>query len=80
MVYVRNYGTDDELVYERSDAAIAIMEDLGGVWRLMSFLRFLPPKLRDAAYDFVARNRYQWFGKLDECRLPEPDERARFLN
>jgi len=35
--------------------------------------------VRDPLYDWVARNRYRWFGKYDSCPLPSPDQRARFL-
>jgi predicted DCC family thiol-disulfide oxidoreductase YuxK len=40
----------------------------------------MPRPLRDLGYDLVASNRYRIFGKLDACRLPSPEERARFLD
>jgi predicted DCC family thiol-disulfide oxidoreductase YuxK len=46
----------------------------------MRAMLFIPPPLRDAVYDYVARNRIKWFGRPpDACRLPSPDERERFL-
>ena len=39
----------------------------------------VPPRVRDAVYRYVAENRYRWFGKRETCRLPTPEERARFL-
>jgi predicted DCC family thiol-disulfide oxidoreductase YuxK len=42
-------------------------------------LRAVPRPLRDAVYDWVARRRYGWFGKLDACRVPGPGMRSRFL-
>lgn len=63
----------------RSDAALAILTGLGGAWRLAGLLRVIPRPLRDAVYDLVARNRNRWFGRLAECRVPEPAERDRFL-
>jgi predicted DCC family thiol-disulfide oxidoreductase YuxK len=39
----------------------------------------LPRPLRDAFYDWIARNRYRWFGQRDTCRIPTPELRARFL-
>lgn len=66
-------------VHTKSDAVLAIFGRLGGFWRLLSFARFLPRALRDTVYDFVARNRYAWFGKLDACRMPTSAERARLL-
>ena len=63
----------------RSDAALAILSGLGGAWRLAGLLRVIPRPLRDAIYDLVARNRERWFGRRAECRVPQPDERDRFL-
>ena len=63
----------------RSDAALAILAGLGSAWRLVALLRVIPRPLRDAVYDLVARNRNRWFGRLDECRVPGPAERDRFL-
>lgn len=63
----------------RSDAAIAILTGLGGVWRLTGALRIVPRRLRDALYDYVARKRFVWYGRRDACRIPTEDERGRFL-
>ena len=63
----------------RSDAALAILSGLGGAWRLAALLRVIPRPLRDAGYDLVARNRNRWFGRRDECRVPEPAQHDRFL-
>jgi predicted DCC family thiol-disulfide oxidoreductase YuxK len=80
VVYVRGMGTPDERAYFRSDAVIAVLQDVGGVYRLLaSLFRRLPRRLRDVLYDWVARNRYRWFGKLDACRLPESGMAERFL-
>ena len=65
--------------YARSDAALRIARRLSGAWPLLALLRVLPRPLRDWAYDFVARNRYRWFGRQDACMLPTPTLRARFL-
>ncbi len=79
MVYVRHFGLKDERAYLRSDAVLRVLGDVGGVWWLLSGLRVVPRVLRDPVYEFVARNRYRWFGKYDSCPLPSPDQRARFL-
>ncbi len=70
---------DESGLLERSDACVAIARRLGGVWRIVAWLRFLPRALRDGAYRMIARNRYRWFGKRETCRVPTVDERARFL-
>lgn len=62
-----------------SDAIIAVLARLGGVWRIAAALRALPRGLRDAAYRRLARNRYRWFGKREACHLPSAAERERFL-
>lgn len=63
-----------------SDAAIAVLEALGGAWRAATLLRVVPRPLRDALYRAFARNRYRWYGRRDACRLPDPAERDRFLD
>ena len=63
----------------RSDAAIAILTGLGGIWKLAGALRIIPRPVRDRLYDHVARNRFRWYGRRDSCRLPTESERARFL-
>jgi predicted DCC family thiol-disulfide oxidoreductase YuxK len=62
----------------KSDAAIAAASRLPA-WRWVSFLRYVPRALRDWAYDILARNRYNWFGKRDTCLVLPPETRARFL-
>ncbi|MGE5192056.1 MAG: thiol-disulfide oxidoreductase DCC family protein [Deltaproteobacteria bacterium] len=67
-------------IHHRSDAVWRILVRLGGLWRLAGWLlRLIPRPLRNWGYDFVARHRYQWFGKKEICRLPTPAERERFL-
>jgi predicted DCC family thiol-disulfide oxidoreductase YuxK len=80
IVLVRDWRGNGERILVRSDAACAIAEIVGGWWRPLSWLRFLPRGWRDAGYDFVARRRARWFGRLDACRVPTPEERARFLD
>jgi predicted DCC family thiol-disulfide oxidoreductase YuxK len=79
IVYVRKFGLKHERAHLRSDAVLRILGDVGGPWVLFGALRLVPRLLRDPVYDWVARNRYRWFGKLDRCPLPPPDQRARFL-
>jgi predicted DCC family thiol-disulfide oxidoreductase YuxK len=70
---------EDGRAYERSTAALRIARHLGFPWVLFYAGIILPRFLRDAAYRFVAHNRYAWFGKKDACMLPTPELRARFL-
>jgi predicted DCC family thiol-disulfide oxidoreductase YuxK len=66
-------------VYRRSTAVLRIARGLGFPWNLATVFLIVPRPIRDAVYRWVARNRYRWFGKKDTCRLPSPEERARFL-
>ncbi len=62
----------------RSEAALRIASRLPGfAWT--SLLRAVPRLVRDAIYDLVARNRYKWFGRYDQCRLPSGDLVARVI-
>lgn len=67
-------------VHEKSDAALMVLQQLGGLWWFMRVFWIFPKILRDWAYDLVGKNRYALFGKRETCRLPTPEERARFLD
>jgi predicted DCC family thiol-disulfide oxidoreductase YuxK len=79
VVYVRDLGEAGETLYHRSDAALAILRDLGGGWRIAAWLRFVPRPMRDGVYNLVAKYRYRWFGKYDTCQLPSESVSSRFL-
>lgn len=67
------------VLYQKSRAALEIASRLNGAWPLMYGFRLVPNFLRDMVYDYIAANRYKWFGKTDECRLPEPGVKKRFV-
>lgn len=62
----------------KSDAALAVLKELPR-FSWLYFLRFLPVTFRNLLYDFIARNRYRWFGKKEECMIPTPELRSLFL-
>ncbi len=66
-------------LYSHSTAVLHIERGLGWPWRALAIGLLLPASLRDAAYRFVARNRYRWFGRQESCWLPTPELQARFL-
>lgn len=70
---------DERGVHRESEAVIEIARRLGGVWELAAFARIVPRFARDAAYRTFARHRDRWFGRRETCRIPSPEERARFL-
>lgn len=71
---------DGEKVFTRSDAPLEIARRLGGFWSLFFVFKIIPRFLRDAVYNWVARNRYRWFGRKEECMLPRPEWKNRFLD
>jgi predicted DCC family thiol-disulfide oxidoreductase YuxK len=70
---------EDGKVYTHSTAALRVAQKLDGAWRWFYYFIFVPRFIRDAAYKLFAKYRYRLFGKKDECMLPSPDVRARFL-
>ncbi len=80
LIFVRNFGAPDEIAFVRSRGALLILDELGGFWRVVSWMRIVPQPLRDRIYSWVARNRYKWFGRYEECRIPAPATRAKFLD
>lgn len=69
----------DGKLYQKSDAALEIARSMDGLWKLLYGFKILPKFIRDFVYDLVAKNRYRLMGKMDACRLPTPELRARFL-
>lgn len=65
--------------YIKSDAALEIARDLKGYGWMPLLLGWLPRGFRDGVYDLVARNRYRWFGKKDQCMIPTPELQKKFL-
>jgi predicted DCC family thiol-disulfide oxidoreductase YuxK len=66
--------------YTKSSAALKIGMLLGGIGWLLVPGYIFPSFIRDAVYDVIAKRRYQWFGKRDECMIPTPELKARFLD
>lgn len=66
-------------VYNRSTAALKVCRYLSGLWPLCYGLIIVPSFIRNCIYDWIAKNRYKWFGERQECMIPTPDIKARFL-
>ena len=66
-------------LYTRSTAALKIVRHLPGYFKVFYVFIIIPRPVRDLVYDWIARNRYRWYGKKETCRLPSAAERARFL-
>ncbi|NRS87600.1 putative DCC family thiol-disulfide oxidoreductase YuxK [Flavobacterium sp. 7E] len=66
--------------YYKSEAALNIASDLGGTISLLSVFKVLPSGFSNVVYDFIARNRYKWYGKKESCMIPTADLKSKFLD
>ncbi|MDQ0057965.1 thiol-disulfide oxidoreductase DCC family protein [Paenibacillus harenae] len=66
--------------YTKSGAALRVFRQLNGLWPLLYPFIIVPAPFRNAVYDFIASNRYRWFGRSDSCLLPNASLRERFLD
>lgn len=65
--------------YQKSTAALEISKHLSGGYSNLKYFSFLPEGFRNVVYDLIAKNRYKWFGKKEECMIPTPALKSRFL-
>jgi predicted DCC family thiol-disulfide oxidoreductase YuxK len=66
--------------YRKSTAALEISRDLSGGYAFLKNFLFIPEVFRDGIYDLIASNRYNWFGKKEQCMIPTPELKAKFLD
>jgi predicted DCC family thiol-disulfide oxidoreductase YuxK len=71
---------EDGRFHTHSDVPLRVWRRLGGAWAWLYVFRFVPRFLRDGVYNWIARNRYRWFGRQDQCMIPTPELRERFLD
>ena len=71
---------DDKMLYKKSTAVLKLSRLLGGWHQLLLLGYILPRFFRDWLYNIVAKNRYRWFGKKDQCMLPSKGFENRFLD
>lgn len=67
-------------IYHKSTGALRIARHLSGFWKLGWIFLIVPRFIRDGVYDYIARHRYKWFGKRNECMIPNPEIQQRFLS
>jgi predicted DCC family thiol-disulfide oxidoreductase YuxK len=84
---LENQNIDSVVLYNpnstfciKSNAALEITKNLGGIIKLLFVLKVIPRFLRDFVYDFVARNRYKWLGKKESCMIPTLELKTKFLS
>jgi predicted DCC family thiol-disulfide oxidoreductase YuxK len=67
------------MFFIKSDAVIKIIKELRWYWRFFLVIKIVPKSIRDKLYDFVASNRFKWFGKKDSCMVPTANVKERFI-
>ena len=70
---------EENKVYDKSTAALRIARKLNPLWNVLYIFIIVPKSLRDLVYDFIAKNRYKWFGKQDSCILFIKEYKNRFI-
>ena len=78
--------TDSIILYQpgvayfyKSSAAIEIAKDLDGFLHYGTAFRIIPAAFRNLVYDYIAKNRYKWYGKKEQCMMPTPELKSKFL-
>ena len=74
ILYSNEYG-----ISYKSTAALKIASKLGFPRNLLSVFLIIPAIIRNWVYDYIAKNRYKWYGKKEECMIPTPDLKSKFL-
>lgn len=70
---------DGKKDYDKSSAALHIAKNMSGAYPLLFGCMIFPKFIRNGVYDYIARNRYKWFGKQESCMIPTPELKAKFL-
>ena len=76
---VLNYQESNEALLAKGDAFLFFASVIGGIWSVARVGKIIPRSVRNWLYDFIARHRYQVFGKSESCMLPDPKQRHKFL-
>lgn len=66
-------------IYYKSTAALKAASELGFPTNLLSIFLIVPAFMRNWVYDFIAKNRYKWYGKKDACMIPTLKLKNKFL-
>lgn len=70
---------EGDTIYTHSTAALRAARHLSGLWPLLYAFIVVPRPIRDGVYNWIARNRYRWFGRTEACMMPRPEWKGRFL-
>lgn len=75
IILIKNYDA-----YIKSCAALRLAPYMKGLWPLLAVLVIIPPFIRNLVYDFIAKRRLKWFGRVENCALLPKEDRERFLD
>jgi predicted DCC family thiol-disulfide oxidoreductase YuxK len=70
----------DDQIFTHSTGALKVAKELSGAWPLLYVFIIVPAFIRNAVYQFIANNRYKWFGKKESCMVPNPALKALFYD
>ena len=70
---------ENRKAWQKSNAALKLYNKLPWYWKWTQFFWVVPKFIRDGVYNFIAKNRYKWFGKKEDCMIPTPEMREKFL-
>ena len=65
--------------YYKAEVAFRILKELNGIYQCLLVFSIFPKSLLNYIYDYVAKNRYKWFGKKQSCMIPNPELQSKFL-
>jgi len=71
---------DNNKVYTHSSAVLHVLKSLSSIWSICYIFIIVPKFIRDGIYNFIAKHRYKWFGKKQECWVPTPELQSKFLD
>jgi predicted DCC family thiol-disulfide oxidoreductase YuxK len=74
-----DFRTPDARIFGKSAAALFVAGELGWPWKVLRLAGVLPSRLLDRVYDVIARSRYRVFGRYEQCLMPRPEFRSRFI-
>ena len=83
---INTHKTDSIILYQpgfayhyKSEAVLEIAKNLGGIFYFAALFSILPTSVNNYIYEYVAKNRYKWFGKKDACLIQSKEIQAKFL-
>ena len=71
---------ENNIIYTKSGGALRVAKKLNGLLSALYVFILIPPFIRDAIYNWIAKNRYRWFGKKEACWIPTPELKSLFID